>query len=1784
MITDKEMTMVMQYYDDIGIRKKEIRSYEVSLWTLQDEFITVLKWSDVEQKGRIEEPIMTLNIDGTEEFTCKIPMYIRYKGELIENPNWYAKDEFMIVNLRKMKVILNKRTADEAVFEFLIVEVTEEHEKDILTCNIKCQGLAFHELGKIGYRVALSQETFNEIHDKWLDAEHQEGEEPIMNVDFWCGKDGLRLPKAEGQEQDPTIWYYKVEMNWYSFKEGTGRDPHKVYEEPYATNWNEVLQPLNVEEYKEKARPISVENSNIYNITQTIAETFQIYCRYEYGHDENYHINSRTIVFYNNFMQEGNVFSLTYPHSSSRVSRTMDCNDLTTKLYVLDVDNDADLSGYNSITNAGANATHEDYILNFDYLYETRGITQEQYDAIHQFQIDIKKLNEEIIPLQDMLNKYYNEKPTVDGKKTFYENSVKLDIENLTQNQQLLNSLDAKDGTNDGMITLTADHPDLGIIITTREEPYINLDYSNKGIKADTVKIYRSYNTSTHVLDENDRIYDFYFEYDDYGQPKRILGIEPEKDNEGNITNTRVYMVYSYAPHLYYESVVKTWQDKLGQDEANEEKYTDLAETIDEKIEEYQALLEEKVEEKKELIAKFEQMLGPALREGYWQPEDYKDYGNNLNIAANVNYTYNENFNTESTGMSYIFGWDTELLEDEQNIYYEQGANLERHYYPCIDLNAVFNSSIPHDIYEYSFVFNNNYAVADADLAEHPRQYTQCFRIGSQAKLMYVKKNDDIIPVVILLGAKNMTDDQLTFVHGEGHPRLSIISSTMDEEISKHLLDNDNYWIDLNGCSAVYPRARFTSLDLQPDSIKTRYNDTLLENYEDYYTTTRINENDGKLEILMTIKPEVMMELNAANNKVSIAYTLSNANTQIYLDAMAISKENAVPKVSYEVTPSILDRGIIRTLYSRLAQLVMVNDTQLKFRNAFGYISSVTLNLDKVTDDSIEVKNYKTKFEDLFSNIVAQTESMKRTENLMAASVTGTVPLSLEGIQQSFNNNIDFVTQFLDNYFDTSRCVDNKLAGLFTEAGSILGNANSVLNQITSLTVDNAGILSGFVQNVQDELTTKVHRGVSRPVEFKTGDVWLKTATNEPSSNVVARYVATMNSSDLVYETNSSGTDVALHETAGFARTYDGALASISGAALSIDNVSGEVNLLAKNHMQLGTAGDLDIIGGRTVTIAGPTINIISESSEVTNPSVGSINLIATNYSLVDEDLVNNLSHALSKVNITPTLISMASADILMRGSNTIKMVTSKDSWTSTSAIEISSDNGVWIGSGKGINLFAGDVSLYDAQGARTALSGASVQLNSDHLLLGFAGVAENDSSAAAVEIKSGSIVMAVGSTMDSSKDVTGQNGGLVGARFTRNSIGFATLRNGVVLNDNGITLGSWDSDNSSAIDLSNPNLATLKASTGSYVNIAGSGITISSGGNLYVNTPNFKVDTGNTTFATGTFGNTSIADVTELTASDTWTGVIKNSHGFFVRGGITATSLTATSNYGKFIANGNSFGLYKADGTTGILTATVDNNGNSFLTSSGKLTISAGQHFYLNAGGVIIDTAAASGNMFSISKANGGSLTLDTSGNLTVTGTINATGGSISGSLVTGSLTSATISASNISGGKISGCELDIGNGTCTISSTGILSATGASIGGTIDADNGTIGNWTIGSSLGNGSAYLGSDAIGFGSVSISGGTNSSSVTISSYSAALTSDGLKISLGYYFNTSGSIFCNSIECSTIEAWSLSTTGYIQIGNTNLSEEDIQGLHTLLEQASSSTPVSGGGGGSGGSNH
>jgi hypothetical protein len=110
MITDEtRIDATAGWYENINV-EEEVRSYEVSIWTLQDEFLTVLKWSDIEQKGRIEHPKMVLADDGTQSFDFSIPMYYDDgKGTKIPNPIWYnTRNGNLIENFRKIKVIFNK--------------------------------------------------------------------------------------------------------------------------------------------------------------------------------------------------------------------------------------------------------------------------------------------------------------------------------------------------------------------------------------------------------------------------------------------------------------------------------------------------------------------------------------------------------------------------------------------------------------------------------------------------------------------------------------------------------------------------------------------------------------------------------------------------------------------------------------------------------------------------------------------------------------------------------------------------------------------------------------------------------------------------------------------------------------------------------------------------------------------------------------------------------------------------------------------------------------------------------------------------------------------------------------------------------------------------------------------------------------------------------------------------------------------------------------------------------------------------------------------------------------------------------------------------------------------------------------------------------------------------------------------------------------------------------------------------------------------------------------------
>ena len=314
------------------------RKYEISLWTLQDSFITVLKPSGLKWEGQGLDPHLVIKDDGDRTLSFKIPMYLRKNGKFVENPIWHnTRNGVLMVNLRKLKVIFNKGTADEAVFELVITKVTESHEGFEKYCEVEAEGLAFHELGKQGYTITLSGQAD-------VDYDFPEGEYE-NRINYWCDK-----------VLENSTWTYSVQMDWSSedgviddiskpysqltqkerdelnaAREAKGlRRRDKIYEDSYVSSWKynanrDAIVPTEVVDQKEKFRLVEGSESNRYNLTQSIAEIFQVYCKYKYYYDENYHIIGREVIFYNNFLQDGGeVLDFTYHYNTQSISREME--------------------------------------------------------------------------------------------------------------------------------------------------------------------------------------------------------------------------------------------------------------------------------------------------------------------------------------------------------------------------------------------------------------------------------------------------------------------------------------------------------------------------------------------------------------------------------------------------------------------------------------------------------------------------------------------------------------------------------------------------------------------------------------------------------------------------------------------------------------------------------------------------------------------------------------------------------------------------------------------------------------------------------------------------------------------------------------------------------------------------------------------------------------------------------------------------------------------------------------------------------------------------------------------------------------------------------------------------------------------------------------------------------------------------------------------------------------------------------------------------------------------
>ena len=821
-------------------------------------------------------------------------------------------------------------------------------------------------------------------------------------------------------------------MDWSDYSE-EGRESTKIYEDSYVSSWgvsedSTQLVPEGFTIGQEKAAIIDCVNSNKYNITQAIAEAFNVFCQYEYKCTANGSFvreyidqgalwTGRKVVFYNKAVKKDKPLYIEYQKNLNSISRESDTSEIYTKMYVPKIESSIQSTGYISIADAAVNPLKDDFILNFDYLYSIGSISDYQKNTIKNYELQIRKYNDSLIDYEASIITMEEELNELETKLAFYKNEVIQAQEQHNEYQTLRDSI-----VGDELVERNSSNPYSVIFYEDGANKRATIRLSSKGI--DLTKDFIGYsdayltqifsnNSSNLIVTTEERQTssedkNFYLLVDSVGLP---IGLYTNKNNLAGITY--VYLKLTYDPKNVYEKVCIKLMETVISKQAYVNKYEQLVKTQQNELDTITKERDNILLSKEQENLRFESILGPALREGYWNPDTaYEDPGNEKikNIKE----------------QSFLL-FDTELFEGEDKAYYYATAenlfNDERTYYNYINIKNMADSWKEKDLTQLVLHLKNPKSEQEVGeiLAERYIYPNAGFIFG-----LFANEGKEIIPVIIL----NDTDIKYKYYNTIAYSFSTDIANAETETTLAVSTDAGNYTL-------CYPRIELKENNINYNStLQTLKNgDKELEEYKDYtillrkgypYYTLKVTENVNIYDIL---KPDFCL-----------TYIISRANEKLYLDAKEVAFENSRPRYSYEVEVAMLPDAIEN---AELGQLVYINDYSLGLHNVSGYIDSITLQLDKQSEDKITIKNYKTKFEDLFETITATSEAMRNNQHSYDAAAGSFNPdgtISGDILQSSINsNNISL------NFSNTNVAINDKDGILLTNTSAY---SNGVYGQV----------------------------------------------------------------------------------------------------------------------------------------------------------------------------------------------------------------------------------------------------------------------------------------------------------------------------------------------------------------------------------------------------------------------------------------------------------------------------------------------------------------------------------------------------------------------------------------------------------------------------------------------------------------------------------------------------------------------------------------------------------------
>lgn len=207
------------------------------------------------------------------------------------------------------------------------------------------------------------------------------------------------------------------------------------------------LTPIYNENY-EKIRSITGKNSNRFNLLQSLAETFECWIKFEIEHDENTGkiiykngIPQKWVRFVNDIGLETGI-GFVYGIDLKTISRTINSDNITSKVIVSQNNNEYGQDGFCTIGRATENYPKTDYILNFDYYIKQGLLSQGQidkdlYSTVSTVGIGyyywLNQYNKQYDELTDLIKQKKNELDKQEALQTTYDNLVQETGEEITK-------------------------------------------------------------------------------------------------------------------------------------------------------------------------------------------------------------------------------------------------------------------------------------------------------------------------------------------------------------------------------------------------------------------------------------------------------------------------------------------------------------------------------------------------------------------------------------------------------------------------------------------------------------------------------------------------------------------------------------------------------------------------------------------------------------------------------------------------------------------------------------------------------------------------------------------------------------------------------------------------------------------------------------------------------------------------------------------------------------------------------------------------------------------------------------------------------------------------------------------------------------------------------------------------------------------------------------------------------------------------------------------------------